>query len=125
MVMPLSDPGPVIDVPVVDELPRRPDRVRTVAYLLTRLPRHAFGTLYADFRSDGGRWHLRGWTREGSGGPDEVIATIEPLGIFRILLARFGAHYMNNQVYGGYSERTLSQGGRTHGFAIYMANDGW
>ena len=82
------------------------------------------GTLYADFHSDGGKWHVRGWTPEASG-PDEVVATIEPLGIFRMLLARFGRHYMTDQLYGGYSERRLSQRGRTQGFAIYMANDQW
>lgn len=128
MVMPLSDPVPIIDVPVVDELPeteaRRPDVIRTVDYLLTRLLRHDSGTLYADFHHDAGRWHVRGWTREASG-PDEVVATIEPLGVFRMLLARFGAHYMGNQLYGGYSELRLSQRGRTQGFAIYMANDSW
>src|SRR4051812_14034937 len=115
--MPLSEPVPIIEVPVVDELPetppRRPDVVRTVDYLLSRLLRHEAGTLYADFRSDGGRWHVRGWTRESSG-PDEVVATIEPLGVFRMLLARFGAHYMSGQFYGGYSELRLSQRGRTH-----------
>lgn len=123
-----SDPVPIIGVPLVDELPktdpRRPDVVRTVDYLLTRLLRHDSGTLYADFHSDGGRWHVRGWTREASG-PDEVIAAIERPGVFRMLLARFGAHYMGNQLYGGYSELRLSQQGRTHRFAIYMANDQW
>src|SRR5688500_1606594 len=126
--MSLPDPVPIIDVPVVDDLPQtEPQRLelcRTVDYLLTRLLRHESGTLYADFRNDGGRWHVRGWTREGSG-PDEVVATIEPLAVFRMLLARFGAHYMGMQLYGGYSELRLSQRGRTHGFAIYMANDQW
>jgi hypothetical protein len=98
--------------------------VRTVDYLLTRLLHHEAGTLYADFRGDGGRWHVRGWSPEASGA-DEVVATIEPLSVFRMLLARFGSHYMSNQLYGGYRELRLSQQGRTHGFAIYMANDSW
>ena len=42
-----------------------------------------------------------------------------------MLLARIGARYMGMQLYGGYSELRLSQRGRTHGFAIYMANDQW
>src|SRR5687767_3779764 len=123
--MPFSDP--LIEVPVVDVLPvtspRRLDVVRTVDYLLTRLLRHQAGTLYADFASDGGNWHVRGWTSEASG-PDEVVATVEP-GHFRPLLARFGAHYMGGQLYGGYSYLELSQRGRNHRFAIYMANDSW
>ena len=32
---------------------------------------------------------------------------------------------MSVQLYGGYSELRLSQRGRTHDFAIYMANDQW
>lgn len=119
---------PLIEVPFVDTFPdtppRRPDTAGSAAYLLTQLLRHDSGTLYAEVRSDGGRWHVQGWTRE-TLGPDDVVAVTEPLAVFRMVLAHFGTHYMGGQVYGGYSERRLSQQGRTHGVAFYMGNDAW
>jgi hypothetical protein len=94
----------MIEVPLVEVLPestpRRPNVAVTAAYLLTMLLRHDSGTLYSNFRTDAGRWHVRG---RGASGTDEVVADIEPLGIFRMVLAHFGAHYMGGQVYGGNS----------------------
>jgi hypothetical protein len=116
----------MIEVPLVEVMPESAPQKHpiadTAAYLLTALLRHDSGTLYSNYQSDAGRWHVRG--RDASP-PDEVLVNIEPRGIFRALLAHFGAHYMGGQVYGGYSERRLSQRGRTHGIAIYMANDQW
>jgi hypothetical protein len=123
-----SEPVPLIEVPRVEHLPtplpRRPDIVATVDYLLTALLSHESGTLYSDFRTDRGRWYVRGWTRQLSG-PDELVATSEELGTFRMLLAHFGARFMGGQVYGGYSVLRLLHAGRERGFAIYMANDQW
>ena len=116
----------MIEVPLVEVLPEATSRTPNVAvkaaYLLTTLLRHDSGTLHADLRNEAGRWHVRSRDTSRS---DEVVADIEPPGIFRAVLTHFGAHYMGGQVYGGYSERRLSQRGRTHGFAIYMANDHW
>jgi hypothetical protein len=125
--MAASDRLLTIEVPEVNALPdtppRRPNVVGIADYLLTMLLRHEFGSLRADFREDGGKWYVRGWTREVSR-PEELVAVTEGF-LFRAVLARFGGHYMGGQVYGGYTEGRLTQRGRTHGFAMYMANDAW
>jgi hypothetical protein len=116
------------EVPVVDALPDcQPPQLNTrgmADYLLTQLFRFDNAILSADFAVDGGRWRVRCRTPETSALGD-VVATVEPLGAFRMLLARFGAHYMAGQVYGGYCELRLTQQGRSRGVALYMANDAW
>jgi hypothetical protein len=62
---------------------------------------------------------------------DEAVATHEieigispSLGSFRSVLARFGHHYMNGQLYHGYALRLLRQRDRVHRCHIYMSNAG-
>jgi hypothetical protein len=127
-VMPLLDRMPTFEVPEVDPqpvaVPHRPDAVAFADYLLTTLLRHENGLLHADFLRDNGLWLLRSGSRAVAG-PDEVIAGSESLGVFRMVLARFGHHYMGGQLYGGFTEGAFIQGGRTRRFALYMANDQW
>jgi hypothetical protein len=55
----------------------------------------------------------------------EIEIAISPsLGSFRSVLARFGHHYLNDQLYGGYALRFLQQRGRVHRCHIYMSNNG-
>ena len=44
--------------------------------------------------------------------------------IFRIILARFGHHYMDGQLYNGYAQKFLRQRGHTHRCHFYMSNFG-
>ena len=126
--MPPDDPIPSIEVPVVDEAPdietHTDQMVEFANYLLTSLLRFESASLDADYRRTGGRWLVLGHTPE----PPhlhEIIATTESLSLFRSVLARFGHLYLNGQLYGGYAELRLTQRGRSHGCAIYMANDQW
>jgi len=125
---PNVDPKPLIEVPVVEQMPewppRQPKIVEIVDYMLTKLLRDQAGMLHGDFGNDGGRCHVRGWTSEAMG-PDEVVATIENKSHFRMMLARFGHHYLADQLYGGYREVFLGQNRKLHHVAIYMANDQW
>jgi hypothetical protein len=92
-------------------------------YLLTALLRHDAGLLHADF-FESGAWRVRGWS-PGEMGPEVVVATTPILTHFRGVLARFGHHYMADQLYGGFIEGQLTQQGRAFTFALYMANDHW
>ena len=46
------------------------------------------------------------------------------MGSFRSVLARFGHHYMGDQLYNGYALRFLKQRGRIGRCHIYMSNTG-
>jgi len=61
--------------------------------------------------------------------PDETASTHEiEVGIspslagFRSVLARFGHHYMSDQLYNGYALRFLRQRGRVHRCHFYLSN---
>lgn len=63
--------------------------------------------------------------RDGTVATHEIEVGISPsLGSFRSVLARFGHHYMSDQLYHGYSLRFFRQRGRVHRCHIYMSNDG-
>ena len=53
---------------------------------------------------------------------DVPVAVSPSGGAFRSVLARFGHHYMDDQLYNGYALRFLSQRGRVHRCHIYMSN---
>lgn len=55
---------------------------------------------------------------------DIEIGISPSLGSFRSVLARFGHHYMSDQLYNGYALRFLQQRGRVHRCHIYMSNAG-
>jgi len=50
------------------------------------------------------------------------VGSSPSLGYFRMVLARFGHHYMGGQLYNGYALRFLRQRGRVHRYHIYMSN---
>src|SRR5688572_27694695 len=70
-------------------------------YLMTKLLQRQPAALEAEFRDGDGRWRVRSWrTPERT---EECFATSENAGALRIALARFGAHYMDGQLYGGHT----------------------
>jgi len=92
-------------------------------YLMTMLIQREPGVLRAEFRDGDGRWHVRSWrTAEQT---EDCVATSESLGTFRSVLARFGAHYMDGQLYGGHTFRQLIHRGQRYTCRFFMSNDNW
>jgi len=118
-----------LEVPEVRQLPEfsaneeRP--VDFVDMMLTRLFAYDNALLYAEHAANASAvsWCIA--PREGAVATHEIEVGVSPsLGSFRSVLARFGHHYMNDQLYHGYSLRCFRQGGRVHRCHIYMSNDG-
>ena len=103
--------------------PNHEDPVALADMVLTALLGCESGLLHAEHRDSEPSvgWFIepQGCRGEPSKAPVTVSAS---LGAFRSVLARFGHHYMGNQLYGGYALRFLRQGGRVHRCHIYMSN---
>lgn len=85
-----------------------------VDYLVTAAIHHQPALLYADHFREGGGWFLR-----------ETSQTERHLGRFdgfRSILARFGHHYLNGQLYGGHIRRRVSQSDEVFHCEIFMSN---
>jgi len=111
----------ILDIP---ELPEIPDPapydenpVAVADYLMTALFRRQPAMLHAEFLDGDGRWFVQ--PAQG----DECVAESRSAGEFRSVLARFGAHFMEGQVYGGHTRRILTQCGRKFSCRFFMSND--
>jgi hypothetical protein len=117
-----------LDVPEVFEMPplgpNEEDAVAFADMMMTALLGHEAAVLHAEH-------HVPeisvGWfiVPHGRGElTDSPVAVSPSRAAFRSVLARFGAHYMNGQLYNGYSLRFLRQRGRVHRCHIYVSNTG-
>lgn len=120
-----------MDVLEVPELLENPDPapydgnpVATADYLLTMLLRNDSGMLHSEFANGSGMWSIRPGAQRLNTSEARVAQT-DTVGHFRAVLARFGAHYMGGQVYGGFTRQELVQRGRHFSCAFYMSNDNW
>jgi hypothetical protein len=89
---------------------------------LTHLLKNDARVLYADFGKYAGRWYVQKDLEE-TACPEDIVAEVPRRDLSRIILARFGSHYMGGQLYGGFVEGIFRQRGKSHYVAIYMAND--
>lgn len=121
-----------IDVPAVFELPcLAPNEYDAVAFadlILTALLTHDAALLCADHSHPISHESSAGWfihpRIDGLYSAGMEIATSPHRSHFRAMLARFGAHYLGGQLYGGYALRFLKQLERVHRCHIYMSNNG-
>jgi len=118
-----------IDVPEVRQLPelsgQDEDPVAFTDMLLTCLLGYENALLYAEYRpgEESVSWRIE--PREETVPTHEVEVAVSPsCGSFRSVLARFGHHYMSDQLYNGYALRFLRQGDRVNRCHIYMSNAG-
>ncbi len=111
----------ILDIPVLLEIPdpapydANPSEIAD--YLLTMLFQRQPAMLHAEFRDGDGRWFVK------TAQKDERIAESKSVGEFRAVLARFGAHFMDLQVYGGHTRRQLTQQQRKFACRFFMSND--
>jgi hypothetical protein len=117
---------PTIDIPVVDRWPEFPPRHPPIAdicdYLITRLLTSEARLLYADYGKHGGKWFVQK-RLDDPPCTDDVVAEVPDKSFFRMILARFGSHHLEGQLYGGYVEAFYKQREKSQFVAIYMGND--
>lgn len=121
----------ILDVPEVTYLPELSgnveDPVSFADMVLTAALRWDSALLYAEhpWRENDGSISWRIQPRDRTIVSREVEIGISPsLGSFRSVLARFGHHYMADQLYNGYALRWLRQHSITRRCQIYMSNTG-
>lgn len=89
--------------------------------------RHDAAILTAKFQSDTRDgavvWYVTEMIGKHSGEP-AAVATSSFRSSFRVVLARFGYHYMDIQLYGGNTTCLLTQCGQTFLCSITMSNGG-
>ena len=117
-----------IDVPEVRQLPElaqnEEDAVGFADMVLTRLFDYENALLCAEDKGTDSAVSWRIESRNVELPNKEIEVSNSPtLGSFRSVLARFGCHYMDRQLYGGYALRFLRQRGRVHRCHIYMSNN--
>ncbi|MEJ0088265.1 MAG: hypothetical protein WDM80_00685 [Limisphaerales bacterium] len=118
-----------IEVPEVLELPKiGPNEESAVAFadlVLTTLFRHRNALLHAEYKNaeTSVTWFITP-RNAGTVQQDELIAISPSLGSFRSVLARFGHHYMDGQLYHGFTMRPLQQNGKIYRCLIYISNMG-
>jgi hypothetical protein len=118
-----------IEVPEVLELPKLgPNEEIPVAFadlVLTALFRHKNALLHAEYKSTqtSVSWFITPRNIE-TVQQNEPIAISPSLGSFRSVLARFGHHYMDGQLYHGFATRPLQQNGKIYHCVIYTSNMG-
>ena len=119
----------ILDVPEVRQLPEllanEEDPVAFADMVLTSLFGYDNAHLYAEYNlaDPTVSWRIKPHNEVVITHDIEVAAS-PTLGSFRSVLARFGHHYMNGQLYNGYALRFLRQRGRVHRCYIYMSNGG-
>jgi hypothetical protein len=118
-----------LDVPEVCQLPELSgngeDAVGFADMMLTSLLGYNNALLHAEHTGTDSSvsWCIE--PRDGVISTHQIEVGISPsLGSFRSVLARFGHHYMSDQLYQGYALRLLRQRGRVHRCHIYMSNAG-
>jgi len=121
------------DVPEFKTLPEIPEEHGStpisafVDMLLTSLFSHAPAILHAEFQGEDQSQPVVWFVRPLKTGPDRQsipVASSDSCSIFRMALARFGHHYMRDQLYNGYSLISLRQSGSAYRTYIYMSNGG-
>ena len=119
-----------LDVPEVTKAPEgRPDAGNVSFFadmMLTSLFKCAPSILHAEHEpgKSSVTWFVRGLLR-GVEQPAVSVGSSDFIsGYFRAVLARFGHHYMGDQLYGGHTTCVLRQRGREHRCRIYMSNNG-
>jgi hypothetical protein len=113
--MDILDIPELIEIPDPTPLDANPSAIAD--YLLTALFRRQPAMLHAEFRDGDGRWFVQ------SAHSDECVAESKSTGEFRSVLARFGAHFMDTQLYGGHIRRVLTQRGQKFACRFFMSND--
>ncbi len=112
-----------LDIPELHEIPApeplRENPVAVADYLLTSLLHRLPAMLHAEFQGSNVRWFLQDPSHQ-----DICIHQSASIGEFRSVLARFGAHYMDGQLYGGHTRRNLTQNDCAYTCDIFMANQG-
>jgi O-acetyl-ADP-ribose deacetylase (regulator of RNase III) len=122
----------VIEVPEVRQLPdltgSKEDPVGFADRVLTSLLGYEAAVLHAECLQREGPASSVSWCvrprEHGQDGPDIQVGISPSLGGFRAVLARFGHHYMGDQLYNGYALKFLGQRSRVHRCHIYMSNTG-
>src|SRR5438874_3243269 len=116
-----------IDVPNVTHS-NEEDPVGFADMVLTSLLGHEAAVLHAEcLQREGPASSVSWWVRpreNGRDSPDVEIGVSPSLLSFRSVLARFGHHYMGDQLYNGYALKFLNQNGCVHRCHIYMSNTG-
>jgi hypothetical protein len=119
----------IVDVPEVEPYaPTSPPEYNGVDFadmVLTCLMKRDTAFIHAEYRLDNPSvtWFIsqqQGMDEESY----EPVAVSSSRGEFRNALARFGHHYMDGQLYGGFSARFFRQHGSVYRCLIYMSNSG-
>jgi hypothetical protein len=118
-----------LDVPEVRQLPElsanQEDAVAFADMVLTSLLGYDCALLYAEHTDADSTISWRIEPRNEAVPTHDIEVAISPTcGSFRSVLARFGHHYMSDQLYNGYALRFLRQRDRVHRCHIYMSNAG-
>jgi hypothetical protein len=120
----------ILDVPEVVKLPEGSTGAGNVSQfadlMLTSLLSCAPSILHAEHEpgKPAVTWFVRELLRGVEQPAVSVGSTDFAPGYFRAVLARFGHHYMGDQLYGGHTTCVLRQRGREHRCRIYMSNNG-
>jgi hypothetical protein len=121
------------DVPEFKTIPECPEDLGSTPIsafadtVLTALFAHAPAIVHAEFQGDDQSQPVVWFVRPMRADPDQKslpVVTSDCLSHFRAALARFGHHYMKDQLYNGYSLLSLRQRGSTYRTYIYMSNGG-
>jgi len=111
----------IIGIPELLEIPNPApydeNPVAVADYLMSMLFRHQPAMLHAEFRDGDGRWFVQ------TAQKDECVAESKSVGEFRSVLARFGAHFMDTQLYGGHTRRSVIQKQQKFACRFFMSND--
>lgn len=114
-----NNPGPNPEVPRVMNLPADADVVAIADFLLTHLLQNAPASLIAEPPPSG----PFGFSLKPDGSEPIEVYRCADAGEFRAILARFGHHYLDGQLYGGFSQRILEQGNRRCVTLLYLSNN--
>lgn len=121
------------DVPEFRTMPEIPEEHGStplfafINVVLTSLLNHAPAMVHAEAQDEDQKQPIVWFIRPLKADPEQKSLPIAASGsrsYFRASLARFGHHYMQGQLYNGYSLVHLRQGGFTYRTYIYMSNGG-
>jgi hypothetical protein len=114
---------PTIDVPFIQEVPAAVDAVAFADYLLGQLIAHSPASIEASHdgtHSDEQIPCNLSFARQGA--PRSLKITELPKRHFRAVLARIGHHYMGDQLYFGFANRTLKCDEHEASCILYLGN---
>jgi len=130
LIFPDVNAASIIDVPEVRQLPEltggAEDPVAFADMVLTVLLRYERALLYAECDESPTMHESISWRvapRDSTVVSHDIEIAVSPkLGSFRSVLARFGHHYMGDQLYHGYASRVLRQRSILRRCHIYLSN---